>query len=189
MNKKILGFILVPVLLLITSQNNAFGQRFSIGTNAVDWMSLGTMNIDAGVAVAQQWSIHAGAELNPWTWAKDNPDKQLQARQMSFWGGARFWPWHVYSGWWAGIDGRYSVYNEGGIFRRETEEGTAYGGGIYGGYSIMLNAYWNLDIGVGAWGGWKQYTTYACPRCGVIKDEGAKVFVVPDARVAIQLIF
>ncbi len=189
MNNKRLFLIVATIIFLFSAGLPATAQRFSVGTNAIDWMSLGTMNVDGGVAVAQQWSIHAGAELNPWTWNSSDPNKQLQARQYSFWGGARFWPWHVYSGWWAGLDGRYSVYNQGGIFQRKTEEGIAYGGGIYGGYSIMLNAYWNLDLGVGAWGGWKQYTTYACPKCGVILDQGAKAFVVPDARVAIQLIF
>ncbi len=179
--------ILLVSLCLLTIPCRA--QRFSVGTNAADWMSLGTINAEASVAVSQHVSLHVGAELNPWTWRPESQDTQFQARHMSYWGGVRWWPWHVYSGWWAGADGRYSIYNEGGIFRRETEEGRAWGGGLYGGYSIMLSESWNLDLGLGAWGGWKEYTTYACPRCGVIKDEGAKVFVVPDARIAIQLIF
>lgn len=171
--------------------------RIHVGINLFDVLSLGTINVEGGVAVGRRWSIHAGAELNPWTWRggdaetplADKQQTQLQARQMSFWAGARWWPWHVYSGWWVGADGRYSIYNQGGIFSRATEEGKAYGGGIYGGYSIMLNEWLNLDLGVGAFGGWKQYTSYACPVCGVITDQGAKVFIVPDARVALQFIF
>ncbi len=184
--KKLLSVLIVVITLACQS---VYAQRFSIGTNTVDILSLGTMNIEAGVAVAQKWSIHAGAEFNPWTWAPGSQEKQFQARQMSFWGGARWWPWYVYSGWWVGADGRYSIYNEGGVFSRATEEGKAYGGGIYGGYSIMLSEHWNLDMGVGAWGGWKEYTSYSCPLCGVITDEGGKVFVVPDARVTFLLIF
>ncbi len=61
--------------------------------------------------------------------------------------------------------------------------------GIYGGYSIMLNEYWNLDLGFGGWGGWTNYVRYACPICGVRTDQGSKGFFVPDARIAIQLIF
>lgn len=176
-------------LLLTALPTAALAQRWSVGTNAVDWLSLGTLNAEASVAVAQRWSLHAGAELNPWTYASGDKATQFQARQYSLWGGARWWSWHVYSGWWAGVDGRYCLYNEGGVFSRATEEGKAWGGGLYGGYAIMLSESWNLDVGLGLWGGWKEYTAYACPLCGVITDQGAKVFIVPDARVAIQLIF
>ena len=31
--------------------------------------------------------------------------------------------------------------------------------------------------------------SYSCPSCGVTLEQGGKVFVLPDARVAIQLIF
>ena len=164
-------------------------QRFSLGTNGVDWLSLGTINLEAGAAVSQKYSIHVGAELNPWTFRAGDPEKQLQMRQNSYWGGLRLWPWHVYSGWWMGADLRYSVYNGGGVFQRETEEGDAYGAGLWGGYSIMLNELWNLDLGMGFWGGYKKYTRYACPLCGVIVDQGEKAFILPDARIAIQLIF
>lgn len=179
----------ILVLLLTILSTSLFAQRFSVGTNAVDLLSLGTLEAEASVAVSQRFSLHVGAELNPWTWNSQNEDRQLQNRENSYWGGVRFWPWHVYSGWWAGIDGRYSIYNRGGIFKRQTEEAEAYGGGLYGGYSIMLSDMWNLDLGLGAWGGWKTYTIYACPKCGVIQEQGAKVFIVPDVRVAIQLIF
>ena len=105
------------------------------------------------------------------------------------WAGARWWPWHVYSGWWVGADARYTLYNVGGILKRSTEEGDAAGAGLYGGYSIMLSEWWNLDLGVGLWGGWKRYTRYACPLCGVITEQGEKGFILPDARVAVQFIF
>lgn len=165
-------------------------QRFAIGTNFVDWASLGTINAEGAVAVSKHITIHIGAELNPWTWGAGNQSTQFQARQNSYWAGARWWPWHVYSGWWAGLDGRYSVYNIGGLFKKpETEEGDAYGVGIYGGYSIMLNAYWNLDLGIGGWGGWTNYKRYSCPLCGVRTDEGTKGFFIPDARIALQFIF
>ena len=113
----------------------------------------------------------------------------MQMRHNSYWSGVRFWPWHVYSGWWAGADLRYSVYNGGGLLQQESEEGDAYGMGLYAGYAIMLSRLWNLDLGLGLWGGWKQYTRYACPQCGVTTETGAKAFWLPDARIAIQYIF
>lgn len=181
--------LLLSAALLAGTLLSGHAQRFSVGTNAVDWLTFATLNAEASIAVSQHFSFHAGTELNPWTWRAGNPEKQLQLRQNSYWGGARWWPWHVYSGWWAGADVRYTVYNGGGVIKRETEEGDAYGAGLYGGYSIMITDLWNLDLGLGLWGGWKQYTRYACPLCGVILDQGGKPFWVPDARIALQFIF
>lgn len=181
--------LIVAAVVIAATSFTASAQRFSVGTNGIDWLTFGTINLEAGVAVAQHWSLHVGGELNPWTFVKGNKEKQFEVRQMSYWGGVRWWPWHVYSGWWAGVDGRYSMYNIGGVIKRTTEEGEAYGGGLYGGYSIMLSDMWNLDLGFGVWGGYKKYTTYACPVCGVITDKGGKAFIMPDARIAIQLIF
>lgn len=185
---KTLGKTLLTALLIGASLPAA-AQRFTVGTDGVEWLALGTMNADASVAVSQHVSLHAGASLNPWTYRKENPDKQLQLRQFSLWGGMRWWPWHVYSGWWAGLDIRYRVYNMGGIIKRETEEGDAYGARMWGGYAVMLSEHWNLDLGVGAWVGWKKYTLYSCPSCGVTLEQGGKVFLLPDARVAVQWIF
>lgn len=181
--------ILAIGLLLIALALPCTAQRFSVGTNAIDWLTLATLNAEGSVAVSQKFSVHAGAELNPWTWRAGDPQKQFQLRQNSYWGGLRYWPWHVYSGWWAGADLRYTVYNGGGIQGPVTEEGNAYGLGLYGGHAIMLSEKWNLDLGIGAWGGWTRYVRYACPLCGVITGEGGKLFIVPDARVALQLIF
>ena len=181
--------LLFLTILSMALPHRASAQRFAVGTNAVDWMTLGTINADAGVAVSQHATLHLGAELNPWTWASGGAERQFQTRQLSWWGGARWWPWFVYSGWWLGGEARYSVYNLGGVLERSAEEGDAYGAGLYGGYALMLGGHWNLDIGVGLWGGYKSYTRYACPQCGVITDQGERGFLLPDARVALMLIF
>ncbi len=159
--------LFAAALLLLLHSATASAQRFGVGTNALDWLALGTINAEASIAVSQKVSVHVGGELNPWTWRAG----------------------HVYSGWWVGADARYTLYNVGGILKRSTEEGDAAGAGLYGGYSIMLSEWWNLDLGVGLWGGWKRYTRYACPLCGVITEQGEKGFILPDARVAVQFIF
>lgn len=185
---KPVGKILLAAVLSIMALS-AHAQRFTVGTNGIEWLALGTINADASVAVSKNFSLHVGAALNPWTYFKDTPEKQFQVRKLTAWGGFRWWPWHVYSGWWTAFDVRYMVYNAGGIVKRDTEEGDAYGAGLSGGYSVMLSEHWNLDLGIGAWGGWKKYIRYSCPSCGVMLEQGAKVFIIPDARVAIQLIF
>ena len=160
---------LLTILLSAGLTLPAGAQRYSVGTNAVDWMALGTLNAEASAAVSPKVSLHAGAALNPWTFRAGKPESQMQMRHNSYWGGLRWWPWHVYSGWWAGASLRYSVYNGGGVLSRESEEGDAFG--------------------MGLWGGWKKYTRYACPVCGLTLESGEKLFWLPDARIAIQLIF
>lgn len=177
------------LLLLILSLSCARAQRYTFGTNAVDILTFGTLNAEASASFSRHGSVHVGAELNPWEFRSGDPERQLQVKQMSYWGGLRYWPWYVYSGWWAGADARYTVYNGGGVIERDTEEGTAWGGGLYAGYGIMLSDRWNLDLGVGLWGGYKSYTRYSCPLCGRVTDEGETWFAVPDARIAVQLVF
>ncbi|MBR6886736.1 MAG: DUF3575 domain-containing protein [Bacteroidales bacterium] len=177
------------VHLLLLHALIASAQRFTVGVNAADCLALGTLNLEGSAGVSRRVSIHAGVELNPWTFNAGDASAQKQARQNSWWAGARFWPWHIYSGWWAGADLRYTVYNAGGFVSRKTEEGDAVGAGLYGGYAVMLSDRWNLDLGAGVWGGWKKYTVYACPLCGVRTENGEKTFVVPDVRIAIQYIF
>ncbi len=185
---KTIGKILLALLPAMACLPAA-AQRFSLGCNALDCLALGTVNADVSAAVGKHFSLHAGATFNPWTYRPGDGQKQLQARQLSVWGGSRWWPWHIYSGWWAGIDARYLLYNVGGIGKRETEEGEAYGARLWGGYSVMLSRRWNLDLGIGLWGGWKDYTLYACPLCGVVLEQKAKSFIYPDARIAVQWIF
>ena len=182
--KKIL---LLSAMLIVSSV--AYCQRLAIGTDAALWLDFGTMNLEASAAVSRRVSVHVGAALNPWTYNAGNAQQQLQMRQNTYWAQVRWWPWHIYSGWWSGADAGYSVYNGGGILSRETEEGEAVGIGLWGGYAVMLSDRWNLDLGIGIRGGWKWYTTYTCPLCGVKVSEGDKGFFVPDARIAFQYIF
>lgn len=181
--------IILTLVLSLFPFGAAFAQRYSVATNTVDWLMLGTLNADIGIGVSQHVSVHAGAELNPWTYNAGDEEHQFELRQNSYWAGARWWPWHVYSGWWAGADLRYSMYNFGGILSDETEEGEAYGIGAYGGYTMMLNKWINLDFGVGILGGYRKYTRYSCPVCGIRVENGDGGFILPDARVAIQFIF
>jgi hypothetical protein len=114
----------------------------------------------------------------------------MQNRHQTYAAGIRFWPWHIYSGWWISGMAQYQEYNHGGIFSQKTEEGDAYGLSVGAGYSLMLHEHWNFDFGLSLWGGQKSYITYACPSCGRITDKGAKWFFLPnDIRVSIAYIF
>lgn len=165
-----------------------YGQEFAVSTNFADYADFGTLNIEASYGLAQHWSLNAGMKYNPFTY---NPDgEQLQKRQRSLSAGARYWPWHIYSGWWLSGAVRVQEYNIGGITSPETTEGNRFGGGLGLGYTCMLSPKFNLDIGAGFWSGYDVYTTYSCPTCGRKIAEGRKFFFLPaDILLALSYIF
>lgn len=181
---------IIITLLLIALPIFCSAQDWSVSTNAMDYVNLGTMNAEASMATGRHISINASARINPWTFHKGDPSKQMQNRQQTYAVGVRYWPWHIYSGWWMSGMAQYQEYNRGGIISATTEEGDAYGLSIGAGYSLMLHEHWNLDFGLSLWGGQKTFVTYACPSCGKITDKGAKWFFMPnDLRVSIAYIF
>lgn len=71
---------------------------------------------------------------------------------------------------------------------RKTEEGDRFGAGLYAGYTHMLSSHFNLEFGLGLWGGMASYRQYSCPVCGLTTDSGTKAFILPD-DVMISLVY
>lgn len=187
--------ILISSLFLYAAAASA--QTWAVAVNAADAIDLGTIGLEGSVAVGQHWSIHAGAKVNPWTFSKHDtwnglfsePDPdQKQDRKQVYAIGARWWPWNVYSGWWVGAKAQYQEYNHGGIITKTAEEGDAFGAALAGGYSLMLKEHWNLDFGLGVWGGCTKYRKFAYPENGKITEEGHKWFFLPN-EVILSLVY
>ncbi len=168
----------LAVALMLSSQMSA--QKFSVSTNLIDYACLGTFNVEASYTLSQHWSLSVSARYNPFTFHEGNPEKQFQYRQQSYAFGVRMWPWHSLSGWWISGKMRYQEYNHGGISSRITEEGDRVGLGLYAGYTYMLSRHFNLELGIGAWGGRCWYRKYSCPYCGLTVGNGRKWFILPD---------
>ena len=163
-------------------------QRLSMATNVLDYVNFGTMNVEGSIAVGRQWSMVAEAKYNPFLFQRDG--EPLSARQQVYAAGVRFWPWHVYSGWWFSAKVQYQEYNRGGIRSEETDEGDRYGAALSGGFSYMLHPHLNLDFGVGLWGGYDRYVTYSCPVCGLTKQRGERSFILPnDLTLSLVYVF
>ena len=166
----------------------AAAQNYSVGVNVVDCADLGTMNLEASCGIARRWTVSAGVKYNPFTWGDEA--RPYADRQRSLEAGARYWPWHIYSGWWMGGKLKYQEYNFGGITSPASTEGDRYGGGLSAGYTFMLNTHLNLDIGLGLWSGLDKYVVYECVRCGRVVEGGEKFFVRPnDILLSISYIF
>jgi len=188
---KIIRVLLFCTVLMIIqgTQKQCQAQRWSLSTNIVEWLDLGTMNIEGSVAVARKITVNVGTRYNPWTYAKDT-NHQFQNRKKAFKAGVRYWPWYVYSGWWIEADAQYMEYNRGGIFHSWTEEGDAIGGVFSFGYTLMLTKNWNIEFGAGFWAGKTDYNRYDCPFCGRVTERGDKFFILPDdMKVSMVLTF
>lgn len=164
--------------VLVSATLNA--QKFSVSTDVLDYACLGTLNADFSYAFSRHWSLVAGARYNPFTFGKDGSQSQFQLRQQSYALGARFWPWHIWSGWWFAAKMRWQEYNQGGILSSRTDEGDRYGAGLYAGYTHMLAPHLNIEFGLGLWSGADVYRSYSCPSCGLTLDQGTRVFLLPD---------
>lgn len=177
---KILEYCLSAAVAAMLTCMPVQARKFSASSNLMGYACLGTINAELSYSPARHWSVTAGARYNPWTFRTLGQGKQFQLRQQSYALGARFWPWHVYSGWWIAGKVQYQEYNMGGIISRRTEEGDRAGAGLAAGYAYMLSENLNIEFGIGFWGGVKKYTEYSCPACGVTVSSGVKGFLLPD---------
>lgn len=176
------------MILLLAVQVSLHGQNASVSTNIVGYADFLTLNAEASYGVSRHWSVGAGFMYNPWEFKGEWGPARNERRTV--YGGARWWPWNVYSGWWIGAKAQWEEYSRGGIRAPETEEGDAWGAGASAGYSLMLHRNVNLDFGLGLWGGWKRYTVYRCPTCGKTEEQGSKAFVLPsDVQLSLMFTF
>lgn len=163
-------------------------RRMSVSTNLLSWAELATINAEASFAAGRHISVYLEGRFNPWTWKDGDPDSQFQLRQRELSAGMRYWPWFVNSGMWIAAGLQIKEYNFGGVLSRMTEEGRTAGVDFGLGYSFMLSAHWNLDLGIWGSAGYKKFKQYSCPLCARILHEGEKPFIAPD-NAAISLVY
>lgn len=181
-------YFIVSVALLSFCAAGLWAQEFALSTNFADYAEFGTLNVEASYGVARHWSLSAAVKYNPFTYSRG--DELLQHKQRSLSAGVRYWPWHIYSGWWLSAAVRYQEYNSGGIISPETREGDRFGGLVGGGYTYMIAPWLNFDMGLGLWSGYDSFTTYACPSCGKRIDGGGKFFFLPaDVLLSLTFVF
>ena len=182
--------IIMMVVLMAFPLQRISAQDTALSTNVLGYADMGTMNVEASYGIARHWTLNMGMRYNPFTFQNKTTGTQMQSRQQSYSVGARFWPWHIFSGWWLSGKMQYQEYNEGGIRSLETSEGDRYGSGLSGGYTYMLGNHFNVELGLGVWAGYDKYTTYACPSCGRTIAKGERVFLLPnDIMLSLSYVF
>ncbi len=176
-------YLIVAALLasaVALAEAGAGAQELSLSTNIADYARTGTANVEASYGFSRHWSVNAGVKYDPLG----------QYRQQLYSLGSRYWPWHIYSGWWMCAKVQYQEFNESESVTLVTSEGDRYGAGLSAGYSKMLGKHFNIDVGAGLWTGYSKYTSYACPTCGRVTGSGDGTFLLPhDIIFALSYIF
>ena len=157
------------------------------------------MNVEVGYAFSKHFSLHGGVSVNPFSFRNADEDerysdlvsnerKAFQYKRKSVAVGVRYWPWHVFSGWWFRAKAQLQVYDRGGIFGKERYQGTAIGGGIGFGYAWMVSEHWNIDFGVAGWAGRTKENVYEHVSSNNVMEERTRFFIVPD-EVIISVVY
>lgn len=216
MKKALFSFVLVCLPLLAGAQTSApagsvepahatakekamaEGTRgsYDISTNVFDWADLATINVDFGISVSRHLSLQAGLKYNPWKFEPSKgPITLVQNQQKSASIGVRYWPWYVFSGWWVCAKAQYCDYAETGVWRQAYDMGKALGAGLSAGYTLMINKHFNVEAGIGFWGGrLLEHTLYDCPNScfndNVPRESGPKNFIaLNDLNVSLHWVF
>lgn len=144
--------IIFVILIFLSVPRLVRAQRVSVSTNALTWVNLGTINAEGSLSVSKHMTVFAGAKYNPWN-IRTKSKQAFYNQQTTGYAGVKYWPWHVYSGWWFGVKTQYMDFEEYGIFTEGLIRGNALGAGISMGYSFMVTSKFNIDLGIGGWGG------------------------------------
>ena len=187
---RFIKFIVLSFAVCLIFPTAVSAQQVSIGSNIMDWVNHGTANISISSSIGAHVTAGATARYNPWVF-NEGTSGQVNHGVRGGSVDVRYWPWHVYSGWWVMAKGQALEYNYGNLFGTGfSEQGYAYGGGFGTGYALMLGTHWNVDFGATFWGGKKYFSRYDCAYCGKPVDEGEKWFLLPDnLYVSFYLIF
>lgn len=144
--------LIVIILLMICAPKVADAQKWAVSTNALSWANLATVNAEGSVSVHKHFTFNTGFTVNPWQMTT-NTYVNLKNRQYGGYVGMKYWPWHVYSEWWVGIKAQYKHFEQVGLLSANLMQGDALGGGLSGGYTFLISEHFNVDLGLGVWGG------------------------------------
>lgn len=182
---------LLIIFISVAAAVPAFAQKWAVETNVVDWANYGTINLEASRRINRYSAAVAGIRYNPWKF-RDSGGASHQNRARTANLGVRFWPWHIYSGWWFAVKAQAEEFSRGNILTlKNLDEGYALGASVSAGYALMVGVHWNISFGLGGWGGYTVRSRYRCPDCGRKLSEYKGPFILPDneSKVALSYIF
>lgn len=173
---------LLLLFFVVTLTVAARAQFYSLRTNLLG-LATTNLNIEGGVSIHRNWSLHLPVNYNPWVFSEN---KRLQ--NVTVEPGIRYWFLESFSQSFIGLQALYSRYHVGGMIGDYRYDGWGVGGGLSYGYSKVLNKRWNIEFEAGVGVMWADYTKYLCKKCGAPQGDFKKLYVVPT-KAAVSLVY
>ena len=181
---------IVIVLLLFCAPQVVKAQKWAISTNALSWLNIGTINAEGSMSMNKHFTVHAGFTANPWK-MHTSTYVELKNQQYGGYAGVRYWPNYAYMDWWIGAKVQYKNFKEAGLLTNSLMKGNALGAGLSGGYSFLISEHFNLDLGLGIWGGrlftYKKYKGTEEIDSEIV-DKGPRDFIFLD-NIMVSLVY
>jgi len=155
-------------------------QNYSIGSSLTA-SALGSLNIEASGAISGKVSFHL-----PLLWTPFQLNEKTKLKLFALQPGARWWFWHVYSGFFAGTYATYARFNAGIYNYRH--DGYAFGVSFSGGYTKMLTRRWNIEIELGGGLFYTKYDLFLNESCGEYLSSTSNMMLVPS-KVNISFVY
>lgn len=160
----------------------AKAQFYSVKTNLLG-LATTNINVEAGVSIHRNWSLHLPINYNPWVFSGN---KRLQ--NITIEPGIRYWFLESFSHNFFGFQSLYSRFHVGGFTEKYRYDGHGYGFGLSYGYSKALSKRWNLEFEGGLGLLWADYTKYLCKKCGAPQESVNKLHLVPS-KASVSLVY
>lgn len=172
----------IILILLVSLPVVVKAQKYSLRTNLLG-LATTNLNLEAGLAVGRQWSVHVPVTYNPFVLSTDKRFQNLTVEP-----GARYWFLETFSQSFIGFQALYSRFHVGGLTNDYRYDGSGVGVGISYGYSRVLKNRWNIEFeaGLGVFGA--DYDKYRCKECGEWLGKEKKVFLIPS-KVSVALVY
>lgn len=183
--------VILAACLQLTAHAQTQPRTWAVSTNAFSWVNLGTINAEGAVGIHDHFTLNAGFTANPWK-METATGVNLMNRQYGGYVGAKYWPWHTFSEWWIGAKAQYKNFEQAGLLTSNLIQGDALGAGISAGYSLMIGGHFNLDFGLGVWGGRLfRYRSYKgnTDKTKLVEDGPRNFFFLDNITVSLAYIF
>lgn len=159
------GFDTVPPNAPVQTRSEK--ARWALSLNLADAALFGTAGASLQWGPSRHLTVENGLRLNALSFRDDT----LYDQRQTFYTGLRWWPWHIYSGFYVRGTAQVEAARRKGIALVTNGAVEAYGAGLSAGYALMLSRHLNLEAGVGCWGG-RIRTVGATERSWFIAPDG-----------------
>lgn len=150
---------------------NVDAQRIALKSNALLWATA-SPNVGAEFRVSRRFTVSTDVAFNPFKFG--NLDLHYGAFQPE----VRYWfSGRPHARWYVGVAGLASVYNM--CISNTRHDGSAFGGGVTGGYSFVLGERWGIEatLGIGALSVAERKYALGQPSPGICNNE--KIMIAP----------